>query len=153
MAGAQPAASFGRRIEAFGLTLLLIVVTLVIGWLVWSVVEWRHGRTASYRLSGLRVVRRDGTPVRLGRSVLRNGILCTLLVVPTIAACVIAGITFAFGASPPDGLFREPRAAPWDRLTGTTVVDERAMATPEPPGEVGPSPNGKSRLAAPRSTE
>ena len=153
MAGTQPAASFGRRIEAFGLTLLLIVVTLVVGWLVWSIIEWRHGRTASYRLSGLRVVRRDGTPVRLGRSVLRNGVLCTLLVVPTVAACVIAGITFALGTSPPDGLFREPRAAPWDRLTDTTVIDERAPAPREPPDAAGPSPNGNSRLAAPRSTE
>ncbi len=153
MAGAQPAASFGRRIEAFGLTLLLIVVTLVVGWLVWSVIEWRHGRTASYRLSGLRVVRRDGTPVRFGRSVLRNGVVCTLLVVPTVAACAVAGIAFALGASPPDGLFREPRAAPWDRLTGTMVVDERATAPPGPPPSGGPSPNGNSRRAAPRSTE
>ena len=39
------AASLGRRIGALGLTVLLLIGTLVVGWLVWSVVEWRQGRT------------------------------------------------------------------------------------------------------------
>jgi hypothetical protein len=35
-------------------------------------------------------------------------------------------LCFAFGASPPDGLFTRPRRAPWDVLTATTVLDERS---------------------------
>jgi hypothetical protein len=143
-----PAATFGRRIKALALTFLVLVGTLVVGWLVWSVVEWRHGRTVSYRLMGLRVVRRaSGTPIGLGRSIVRNGILCSLLVIPTMVACVVLGLVFSLGASPPEGLFQRPRLAPWDRLTGTMVIDERAEAVPEPAETFKPVSNGKGHLA------
>jgi hypothetical protein len=125
MAEDQPGASFGKRIEALALAPLLFVVTLGVGWVVWCVIEWRHGRTPSYRLLGLRVVRVSSEqPIRFGRSLAR-GAICCLLVVPTIAACCVIGLSFVFGASAPDQLFRRPRAAPWDRLTSTKVVDER----------------------------
>ena len=66
-------AGLGRRIKALLLTALLVVVTLGVGWLVWSVVEWRRGRTASFRLTDLRVVRRsDGRPIGLARSLRRT---------------------------------------------------------------------------------
>jgi hypothetical protein len=134
MAGHQSAASMGKRIEALALTLLLFVVTLGVGWLVWSVLEWRKGRTPSYRLVGLRVVRMaDERPIRLARSLARCSI-CILLVIPTVAICCVIGICFVFGASPPDDLFRHPRTAPWDYLTATRVTDERT-----PPGVGGDS--------------
>jgi uncharacterized RDD family membrane protein YckC len=129
---AERGASLGRRIEALALSLLLLVVTLVVGWLVWSVFEWRHGRTPSYRILGLRVVRRgDGRPVGVGRSLLREA-LCWLVLVPTIVIGALAAVVFVMGASPPDGLLRDPRPAPWDRLTSTWVVDERAEAAVDP---------------------
>jgi hypothetical protein len=110
-----------------GLSVVLVVITLGIGWLIWSVVEWRHGRTASFRLRGLRVVRQsDGRPIGLCRSIVRNAICCTLLLVPTILACVILALAFVMGASAPDGLMTQPRRAPWDVLTGTKVLDQRA---------------------------
>ncbi len=140
----EPAASLGRRIEALALTVVLLIVTLVVGWLVWSVLEWRHGRTPSYRLLGLRVVRHsDGRPIGLGRSLLRSGICCPVMVVPTVLIGALIGLCFAFGASPPDGLLRQPRSAPWDLVTATTVLDERAgqsenlVATAEPIDTVG----------------
>jgi hypothetical protein len=122
-----PDATSGARIRAFFLTCLLFIVTLGIGWTVWSVLEWRHGRTASYRLTGLRVVRRrDGKPVGLARSLLRNGICCTLLLIPTVVVCLMIGIAFVMGASPPNDLLTKPRSTPWDMLTGTKVLDERS---------------------------
>jgi hypothetical protein len=129
----EPAASLGRRIGALALTVLLLVGTLVVGWLVWSVVEWRHGRTPAYRLLGLRVVRRaDRRPIGGGRSFLRSGICCAVLVVPTVVIGGVILLCFAFGASPPDGLFAQPRRAPWDVLTATTVLDERPQPAVEP---------------------
>jgi uncharacterized RDD family membrane protein YckC len=122
-----PAAGLGVRLKAQFLTLVLIVVTLGVGWLVWSVVEWRNGRTVSYRLTGLRVVRHtDRRPIGLGLSLLRNGLCCSLLIVPTVLGCLLLGLSFVLGASPPGGLLDEPRLAPWDVLAGTEVVDERA---------------------------
>ena len=141
------AASLGRRIGSLGLTVLLLIGTLVVGWLVWSVLEWRHGRTPAYRLLGLRVVgRSDGQPVGFWRSLARSGVCCPLLVVPTVVIGAIVGLCFAMGASPPDGLLSQPRAAPWDALTATTVLDERVPRRQElvadegridPVGEVG----------------
>jgi hypothetical protein len=124
-AGLRPA-GLGVRIKAQLLTFGLFVVTLGVGWLVWSMVEWRHGRTASFRLTGLRVVRSsDGRPIGLGRSILRNALLCTVLLVPTILICLVVALTFVMGASPPNDLLSKGRNAPWDRLTKTTVVQER----------------------------
>jgi hypothetical protein len=121
-----PEARFGVRIKALLVTFGLVVATLGVGWLLWSTVEWRHGRTAGFRLTGLRVVRRsDGTPIGLGRSLVRNALLCTILLVPTMLACVVIAFAFVMGASPPSDLFSKPRSAPWDRLTKTMVVQER----------------------------
>ena len=127
VAGRKSAASLGKRVQALVLAPLLFVATLGIGWLIWSVFEWRNGRTPSYRLLGLRIVRlSDEGPIRLGRSLARAAICC-LLVIPTIAVCCLIGLCFAFGASPPDGLLHDPRTAPWDYLTATKVTDERAQ--------------------------
>jgi len=124
---ASPPASTAARLETLGLTFLLFVVTLGIGWLVWSVVEWRKGRTASFGLRGLRVVRlSDGRPIGLCRSIVRNALCCTLLLVPTAVVCAVLALAFVMGASPPEGLMKQARRAPWDVLTGTTVLDQRA---------------------------
>jgi RDD family len=129
----QPAASFGKRLEAFALTLLLLIVTLGVGWLAWSVFECRSGRTPSYRLLGLRVVRRsDQKPIGLCRSLIRSGICCSLLVLPMVVVCAMTGVCFAMGASPPDGLFRTPRSSPWDWITATMVIDDRDRPLVDP---------------------
>lgn len=129
----EPAASLGRRIGALALAALLLVATLVVGYLVWSVFEWRQSRTPSYRLLGLRVVTRsDARRIGVGRSFLRSGVCCPVLVGPTVAIGAVVLLCFAFGASPPDDLFSEPRRAPWDVLTATTVVDQRTRP-PVPP--------------------
>lgn len=118
------AASVGTRSKALLLTPLLIVATLGVGWLGWSVVEWCSGRTPSYRRTNLRVVRKsDGKPIGLGRSVLREA-CCALLLVPTLVACCFIALSFAMGASPPEGIFGQSRHAPWDLLTRTDVVNE-----------------------------
>ncbi len=108
------AAGFDVRASSLLLTPVLLVATLVVGWLGWSVYEWCHGRTPSYRRTGLRVVRRsDGRPV---------------LVLPTLLICALVAMAFVMGASAPDGFLRQARPAPWDILTRTEVVDERGAA-------------------------
>jgi uncharacterized RDD family membrane protein YckC len=124
-----PGASLAARVKALALTGALIVVTLGIGWFLWTVVEWRRGRTASYSLLGLRVVRSNGDSIGLWRSVMRNAVCCTLLLVPTLIVCALLAFAFVMGASPPNGLLSQPRRAPWDILTDTKVVDQRGEST------------------------
>ena len=117
-------ASLGSRIKALLLTVALLIVTLGVGWFVWSVVEWCSGRTPGYRRTNLRVVRRsNGKPIGLGRSMLREA-CCAVLLVPTLVACSFLALGFVMGASPPEGLFSQSRRAPWDVLTRTDVVSE-----------------------------
>jgi hypothetical protein len=122
-----PAATVGIRIKALLLSVVLFVVTLGVGWLAWSVVEWCGGRTPSYRRTHLRVVRQsDKRPIGLARSLLRE-ICCALLLVPTVVVCCFVALGFAMGASPPGGIFNQSPRAPWDVLTRTQVVNEGQM--------------------------
>jgi hypothetical protein len=55
-------------------------------------------------------------------------VCCAVLVIPTLVACSVLALAFVMGASPPDGLLRQARSAPWDVLTRTEVIDERIGA-------------------------
>ncbi len=46
--------SVGRVIAAYLTAVLLFIVTLGIGYLIWSLVTWGHGQTPAQRLYGLR---------------------------------------------------------------------------------------------------
>lgn len=122
------AAGLDVRSTSLLLTPVLVVATLGVGWVGWSVFEWRHGRTPSYSRTGLRVVRRsDGRPIGVCRSFVRE--VCLLvLVLPTLLICALVAMAFVMGASAPDGFLRQARRAPWDVLTRTEVIDERGAA-------------------------
>ena len=49
--------SKGKRFGAALLEGLLAVVTLVIGWIIWSVIIWERGQTPAKSILGMRVVR------------------------------------------------------------------------------------------------
>lgn len=125
-------AGVGTRATSLLLTAGLVVASLVVGWLVWSVSEWRRGRNPGYRLTGLRIVRRaDGTSAGFWRCLLRE-ICCLVLLLPTIVGCCLLAAAFLMGASPPDDLFGRSRRAPWDVLTGTDVVGGTPRRRAEP---------------------
>jgi uncharacterized RDD family membrane protein YckC len=52
-------ASHGRRIGAYFLGILLIIVTLVIGYIIWGLIVWRRGQTPALQVLGMRCWRPD----------------------------------------------------------------------------------------------
>jgi uncharacterized RDD family membrane protein YckC len=93
-----------------------MLVTLVIGWVIWSFVVWGRGQTPAKQLLNMRVVKRDrGRPCTWAEMLLREFVLCGLLSVITAHLFKIVGMFFVFS---------EDRRALWDRMIDTMVVDE-----------------------------
>jgi uncharacterized RDD family membrane protein YckC len=116
-----PLSSPGKRFGAYLLDLLLLVVTAIIGWVVWSLIIWGRGQTPAKQLLNMRVV--DATTHQVatwGKMALREfvvkGVLFyfistfTLGIGWLVAACMI---------------FNRDRdyQTGWDRIATTVVVD------------------------------
>ncbi len=52
-------ASVGRRIGAYFLAFPLVIVTLVIGYVIWGAIVWGRGQTPALQVLGMRVYRPD----------------------------------------------------------------------------------------------
>src|SRR6185312_13354072 len=66
-------ASVGRRIGAYFLMILLMFVTLGIGWAIWGLVSWSTGRGPAMQVLGLRCWKpADGKVANWGIMALRN---------------------------------------------------------------------------------
>jgi len=70
----------GARFSALMLDLGLALVTLGVGWLFWSLVTWRNGRTPAKQLMGHVVADAvTGMPLSWGRMALREFVVRALL--------------------------------------------------------------------------
>src|ERR1017187_9491207 len=70
--GVQPR-SIGRVVAAYALAVLLFIVTLGIGYIIWSLMAWRHGQTPAQRLFRLRCRPRESwRPACRGQAALRR---------------------------------------------------------------------------------
>jgi uncharacterized RDD family membrane protein YckC/ribosomal protein L32 len=118
----------GRRLGGYLLDGLLLVVTLVIGWIIWTLVVWAQGQTPGKQILGMRVVRLDTrTYAGWGRMFLRDfvgklivGAISSLLLVTWVIACCWL-------------LWDKDRQELWDKIAGTIVVndpDKRLMSAP-----------------------
>lgn len=113
---AAPRSSAGRRFGAFLLEVLLSIVTLGIGWLIWSLIVWADGRTPAKALMGMRVVRSDtGEVASWGTMALREVVGKWILGNLTFGVTTIVGGLMILG---------ESREAIWDKIATTVVVDE-----------------------------
>lgn len=73
-------ASRAARIGGFFLSLVLIIVTLGIGYLIWTVVLWDSGRTPAKQILNQRVVSAShGTPATWGHMAVRDLLVGVLL--------------------------------------------------------------------------
>jgi uncharacterized RDD family membrane protein YckC len=111
-------ASAGRRLGGYLLDGLLVLCTLVIGWVIWSLVVWAQGQTPGKQMLGMRVVRLDQrTYAGWGRMFLRE-------FVGKLIVWLIASFIFVIGAVIADLwlLWDKDKQELWDKIAGTVVV-------------------------------
>lgn len=117
--------SVGRRLGAYLLDGLLLLVTLILGWLIWSLIVWKDGRTPAKQLLGMRVARKDrGTPATWGTMCLRELVGKGLVMgVLSFVSFGIAPLVLFFML-----LWDRDRQELWDKIAGTLVVDDPTPA-------------------------
>lgn len=87
-------ASVGRRIGGYFLDLLLLIVTLGIGYLIWALIVWARGQTPAKQLLNMRCYRpTDQRPANWGWMALRQfvggGIVEGIIFLVFIVSCVM----------------------------------------------------------------
>ncbi len=120
-----PLASLGQRLGAHLLDAVLCLVTLFVGWLIWSCFTYSRGQTPAKSIMGLRVVKQQtGWAATWGDMFVRNVVVqggmailsMFLFGIPTIVAVVM--------------IFSGPlHQTGWDRMVGTVVVNDPSGAT------------------------
>ena len=126
--------SVKRRFYAYVLDCILSVLTLGIGWIIWSLLAWRRGQSPAKQLMGMYVVH-DGRPASWKRMAAREilakgvaGALCggdhlrrpRALGPRYLLVAALALIPYYFWM-----VFDAENRALWDQPAGTHVVEER----------------------------
>jgi uncharacterized RDD family membrane protein YckC len=112
--------SAGRRLGGVLLDALLIFCTLVIGWIVWTLIVWAQGQTPGKQLLGMRVVRLDTrTYAGWGRMFLRDFVGKLLVALVSSLIPFIGGIIADCWL-----LWDKDKQELWDKIAGTIVVDD-----------------------------
>lgn len=110
-------ASPGMRFGGLLLTIVLVVVTLFIGYLVWAVIAWSSGTTPAKQVLGMRVIdARSGAPATFGQMVMRQFVWTLVLGFGSSVTFGILGIVDAFF------VFGDTRQRLLDKMAGTLVV-------------------------------
>lgn len=112
-----PLVSNGKRFGAYLLEVVLVIVTLVIGWFIWYLIAWSNGQTPAKQVLKMRCMKVDsGQPATWGTMALRE------LVGKMILGNITFGITTIVSAFMI--LLTDERQGIWDKIAGTVVVDE-----------------------------
>ena len=107
-----------RRLGGYLLEGLLIVLTLLIGWLVWSIIVWDRGQTPAKQLLGMRVLSRETlTSARRGRMFARE-VPCKWII-ELFASITVVGFVVYFWL-----LWDKERQELWDKMVETIVVND-----------------------------
>lgn len=112
--------SVGKRLGQYLLDILLALVTLGIGYIIWSLIIWSKGQTPGMQCLGMRCVRQDtGQTATWGTMFLRQfvgqGIIWGLI---GIVTCGIVQFVLMFMLC-----WDSKRQQLWDKIASTLVVD------------------------------
>jgi uncharacterized RDD family membrane protein YckC len=113
--------SAGKRLGGFVLEVVLVIVTLFIGWLIWSLVVWGQSTSPGKQLLKMKVLKKEtGLRASYGTMVLREVVGKWLIVEIVIGSiCGIAALVLDFML-----LWDQDRQQLWDKIAGTIVVDD-----------------------------
>lgn len=114
----EPIATPGVRLGSFLLECLFVIVTLGIGWIIWSLIVWGRGTTPGHQVLRLYIVdSKSGRTATWGHMALREFVMKGL--VGGIASSFTFGIYFIV-----DSLFvvRDDRKTLHDLMSSTSVV-------------------------------
>jgi len=111
----------GRRLGGYALDGLLSIVTLFIGWLIWSLIVWNRSQTPAKQLLKMKTVKIDtGQRADYGTMVLREFVGKWLLVNAVIGSlCFVATIVLDFML-----LWDKDRQQLWDKIASTIIVND-----------------------------
>lgn len=117
-AAGEPIATPAVRLGSYALEFLMVLLTLGIGWIVWSLIVWGKGTTPGHQIVRLYIVdNQSGKTATWGHMALREFVMKGI--VGGIATTVTFGIYWIV-----DSLFvvREDRRTLHDLMSSTTVV-------------------------------
>jgi uncharacterized RDD family membrane protein YckC len=113
------------RLGAYLLDIALILGTLLIGWIVWTVIVWNKGQSPGKQICGQRVVMEEnGIAARWGQMFLREVLIRWLAI--GLLSQLTFGIFWLVSALMIFSTFHETM---WDKWAGTLVVDDRQGRT------------------------
>ena len=148
--GGVQLSSPGLRLVGALLEIVLVVVTLFIGWLVWSIIVWGRGQTPAKQLLGM-IVMIDGTSSRAGRLRMFWRELPAkwiVLAIPGVVAAVLRSKGFALSGLADFALvlvvymwllWDRYNQELWDKLASTLVVSDQYRALASHNGKTTPA--------------
>ena len=113
-------AGLGRRVGAYLLEIALVVLTLIVGYIIWWLFTLSRGQTPGKQLLGIRVMRTDGTRSDWGWTFIREFIIKLVVIRILDSFLVIVGIIDLLWA-----FWDKDRQTLHDKVMKTIVVDDR----------------------------
>jgi uncharacterized RDD family membrane protein YckC len=114
-----------RRLGGSLLDTLLALVTLFVGWLIWSLIVWNRGQTPAKQLLGMRTIDRRALRSAGWAKMLLRELPCKF-VISLVASLTVFGFILYFWLC-----WDGERQELWDKMAGTLVVND-------PSGELDP---------------
>jgi uncharacterized RDD family membrane protein YckC len=113
--------SAGKRLGGYLLEVVLVIFTLVLGWLIWSLIVWGQSTSPAKQLLKMKVLKKEtGLRASYGTMALRELVgkwLIVGLVIGSICGLVAIVLDFML-------LWDKDRQELWDKIAGTIVVDD-----------------------------
>ena len=112
--------SAGKRLGGYLLEVVLVIFTLVLGWLIWSLIVWGQSTSPAKQLLKMKVLKKDtGLRASYGTMALRELVGKWLIMTALWAFCFLIPLVLDFML-----LWDKDRQELWDKIAGTIVVDD-----------------------------